>query len=153
MGSESAQVPKGPYVPTPLVRGAETGLQDPHLPRFLRLSAGSPGIFFLPGTSSPGTFGVFSDRRTRRVPWSAYRGDEEVGKLRDPARDRGGKDYGRQGKKISRKRGKRKDDGWRKKKIDGRENRYRGQMLGLGKSPEFPGGESPEQGRFRGDVR
>ena len=28
--------------------GAETGWQGPHFPRFLRISGGSPGIFFVP---------------------------------------------------------------------------------------------------------
>ena len=81
--------------------GVETGSQGPHFARFSRFSEGSPGIFIAPETSSPGTFGVFSDRRTRRVPRPLFRGDEEVGGLGDPAKDREEKDYRRKGEKMS----------------------------------------------------
>ena len=104
--------------------GVETGSQGPHFARFLRLSEGSPGIFFVPEISFPRTFGVVSDRRTRRVPRPLFRGDEEVGKLRDPAKDREKKDNGRRGKKTTEARGKKKDDGGRKKKINEQGNRY-----------------------------
>ena len=42
----------------------------------------------VPETPPPGTFGVFSDRRTRRVPRPLFRGDVEVGKSGDPAKGR-----------------------------------------------------------------
>ena len=58
MGSGSAQVPKSYYVPTPVVLGAETGLQDPSFPRFLGFSEGYTGIFFVPETP-PGNFRRF----------------------------------------------------------------------------------------------
>ena len=93
----------------------------------------------------PGTFGVSPDHRTRRVSRPLFRGYEEVGNLRDPANDRWETDYGRQGKKT--------DDRGRKKKNDGGGNRYKGQMSGPGEVSGIPRGKSPEQRRFRGNLR
>ena len=78
----------------------------------------------MPETSSPGTFGVFSGRRTRRVPRPLFRGDEEVGKSGDLAEDRKDKDNGRRRKKMTEERGMEEDDGGRQKKKGGEETHY-----------------------------
>ena len=118
MGPESARVLKSYYVPTHLVLGAETEGQGPFLPRFLSLSEGSPGIFFVPETP-PRELSAFS-------PTAKHGGFREpcFGEMR-----RLGNRESRQrtdGRQITddKKRGKRKDDGRRKKKRDGGGNRY-----------------------------
>ena len=124
MGSESAQVPKSYYVPTPF------GTLGPKLsgralfPAVAKVQRKFPPESSLFRRPPPGTFGVFSDRRTRRVPRPLFRGDEEVGKSGDLAKGKEEKDNGRRGKKMTEERGKRKDYGGRKKKIDGEENHY-----------------------------
>ena len=98
--------------------GAETEWREPLLPRFLRFSEGSPGIFFVPETP-PRELSAFS-------PTAKHGGFREpcFGEMR-----RLGNRESRQrtdGRQITddKKRGKRKDDGRRKKKRDGGGNRY-----------------------------
>ena len=58
----------------------------------------------------PGTFGVFSDRRTGRVPRPLFPGDEEVGKSGDPAKGQRGKRSREMRKKMTEERGERKEE-------------------------------------------
>ena len=101
MGSESAQVLKSYYAPTLLVLWGRNRVEGPPFSAVAKVQRGVPPESCLFRGLPPGTFGVFSDRRTRRVLRPLFRGDEEFGKLKDPAKDRGEKDCRRQGKKIS----------------------------------------------------
>ena len=123
-GSESAQVLKSYYVPTPFgTLGPKLSGRTP-FPAVAKVQRRFPPESSLFRRPPPGTFGVFSDRRTRRVPRPLFPGDEEVGKSGVWARDRVEKGNGRCGKKMTEKRGKKEDDGGREKKIDGEDNHY-----------------------------
>ena len=67
----------------------------------LRSRTPFPAVFRFSEGSPPGTFGVFSDRRTRRVPRPLFPGDVEVGKSGDPAKGREEKENGSRGKKMT----------------------------------------------------
>ena len=101
MGSESAQVLKICYVPTLLVLWGRNRVAGPPFSAVFKVQRRFPRNLLCSGDSPPGSFGAFPDRRTRRVSRPRFRGDEEVGNLRDPAKNRWEKDYRRRGKKIS----------------------------------------------------
>ena len=87
MGSESAQALKSYYVPTLLVLWGRNWVAGPPFSAVFQVQRRPPPQNRLcSGDSPPGTFGVFSERRTRRVSRPLFRGDEEVGKLGDPAK-------------------------------------------------------------------
>ena len=88
--------------------GPKLGRRAPIFRDFLGAAQVSPGIFFVSEASPPGTFGVFSDRRTRRVPRPLFPGDVEVGKSADLAKGGGGEDNGRRWKKPAEEIGQRK---------------------------------------------
>ena len=123
MGSESDPALKICYVPTLLVLWGRNRVAGPPLSAVVKVQRRFPQNLVCSGDFPPGTFGVSSSHRTRRVPRPLFRGDVEVGKSGDLAKGGGGKDTGRRWK-MTEERGKKEDDGRRKKQIDGEETHH-----------------------------
>ena len=90
MGSESARVLKSYYVPTLLVLWGRNRVAGPPFSAVFKVQRRFPRNLLCNGRSPPGTFGVFYDRPTRRVPRPLSRGDADVGKSGDPAKGQRG---------------------------------------------------------------
>ena len=90
MGSESARVLKIYYVPTLLVPWGRNRAAGPPFSAAFKVQRKFPRNLVCSGDSPPGTFGVSPDHPTRRVSRPLFWGHEEVGKLREPAKDRWG---------------------------------------------------------------
>ena len=69
-----------------LVLWGPNRVAGPPFPAVFKVQRRFPRNLLCSGDSPPGTFGVFFDRRTRQVPRPLFQGDEEVGKLGDPAK-------------------------------------------------------------------
>ena len=107
-GSGSAPALKSYYVPTLLALWGRSWVAGPLFPAVFKVQRRFPRNLLCSGDFRPGTFGVFSDRRTRRDPRPLFPDDVEVGKSGDLAKGRGEKDNGTRGRKMTEEREKRK---------------------------------------------